>query len=237
MTWEMESSIRSMGTDEGDAMQSHFWLKSLARIGDGKAGVQPRSFYISRDGVKFVQSPSQFRQIYEVPEYWTQDIRKDDVVIDLGANVGAFCIRAARKSSRVSAFEPLTADLLFQNIMVNNSHVLVFDAALGDGHPTLVAWDNCRRIVRTLRLRDMIGCAGGCDFFKCDCEGAEWMISQGDLSCIRRLEMELHQPPIGPRPNSCLLDYIGKNYEFVIDRTPVYAPFGQMGVLHAWRKN
>jgi FkbM family methyltransferase len=221
----------------GNTWQNHFPLRSFTRIRSGKADAQPRPLYVSRDGVKFIQSHSYFRQIYDVQEYRMQDILMDDVVIDLGANVGAFCIRAARKSGHVAAFEPVTTNLLEQNIRLNNARVRVFEAALGDGHPAWVTWDTCQRLVRTLPLHDMIRYAGGCDVLKCDCEGAEWMIAPGDLSGIRRIEMELHQPPIGPRPNSCLLDYISKNYEFVIDRIPVYAPLGQMGVLHAWRKN
>ena len=47
--------------------------------------------------------------------------------------------------------------------------------------------------------------------------------------------MELHQPPIGNRPNPALLDYIGKYYTFEIDRKPVHAALGLMGVLHAVR--
>jgi hypothetical protein len=224
-----------MGIEEKEKQKGHFWPRLLAGIRGVEASVLHRPFFISRDGVKFIQCPSPFRQIYEVPEYWTQDIQKEDIVIDLGANVGAFCIRAARKSSRVAAFEPLTTDLLFRNIRVNNSHVRVCKAALGDGHPGLVTWDTCRHIVRTLPFSDMIAYAGGCDFLKCDCEGAEWIIPPEDLAGIRRIEMELHQPPIGPRPDGRLLDYISKHYEFVIDRTPVYAILGQMGILHAWR--
>jgi FkbM family methyltransferase len=194
------------------------------------------SLYASRDGVKFINESSPFRQIHEVPEYWMQDIRRDDRVLDLGANVGAFCIRAARQSRHVAAFEPLTAVLLNRNIRLNNARVRVFEAALGDGNPATVCWDTCRRHVRTLPLHELICCSGGCDFLKCDCEGAEWMIAPDDLAGIRRIEMELHQPPIGPKPNPGLLSFICDTYEFVIDRTPVWAPHGQMGVLHAWHK-
>jgi hypothetical protein len=225
-----------MGTDEKSTWWDHFMPKSPALRRARNANESSLPAFISGDGVRFVRSPSNFRQIYDVSEYRMQDIRKDDVVIDIGANVGAFCIRAARKSHQVMAFEPLTFDLLEQNIRLNDTPVRVFEAALGDGYPARVTWDTCQCLVRTMPLQEMITCAGGCDFLKCDCEGAEWMIRAGDLSDIRRIEMELHQPPIGPRPDSSLLEYIGDNYEFVIDRTPVYSPLGQMGILHAWRK-
>jgi hypothetical protein len=189
----------------------------------------------TRDGTLFLTVPAEFRQITEIPEYWVDDIREEDVVIDIGANVGAFCIRAARRSRRVVAVEPVTADILFHNIRLNRVPVQVIRGALGTGKFTGIDWDGCSARVPAYRLRDLIRLAGGCTFLKCDCEGAEWLIDPDDLSGIRRIEMELHQPPIGGLPNRVLLEYIGRRYEFVIDRKPCHGPLGHMGVLHAWR--
>jgi len=72
---------------------------------------------------------------------------------------------------------------------------------------------------------------------KCDCEGAEWFIRPQHLDGVRRIEMELHMPPIGGPVNRRLLDYIGEHYDFEIERTPGYDVKGVMGVLHAVRKN
>jgi hypothetical protein len=174
------------------------------------------------------------RQITEVPEYWLDDIERNDIVIDIGANGGAFALRAARKSARVMAVEPLTTDLLSRNILLNHAEIRVLQAALGDGGPVEIAWDGCRATVPSYPLRDIVRIAGGCDFLKCDCEGAEWLIDPADLSGIRRIEMELHQPPIGPVIRQGLLEYIAHRYEFSIDRNPVSGPYGQMGILHAW---
>ncbi|MDD1668066.1 MAG: FkbM family methyltransferase, partial [Methanomicrobiales archaeon] len=69
----------------------------------------------------------------------------------------------------------------------------------------------------------------------CDCEGAEWLIRPDDLSGIRRIEMELHLPPIGGPPKEALLEYIGKHYDFTIERRPVHQSLGVMGILHASR--
>ncbi|HUW85261.1 MAG TPA: FkbM family methyltransferase, partial [Methanoregula sp.] len=82
----------------------------------------------------------------------------------------------------------------------------------------------------------IIEMAGGCDFLKCDCEGAEWHIVPEDLTGIRRIEMELHIPPISGLPSISLLDYISRYYHFEIERKPVHAALGVMGVLHARRK-
>ena len=92
-----------------------------------------RSFLTTRDGIRFLQVSTPFRQVTEVPEYWMEDIRADDRVLDIGANIGAFCIRAAKMSRHVAAVEPVTADLLEANIAMNGVNVRVFRAALGDG--------------------------------------------------------------------------------------------------------
>jgi len=196
-----------------------------------------RPFLAARDGTRFLKVSTPFRQVMEVPEYWMEDIRVKDRVLDIGANIGAFCIRAAKVSRQVSAVEPVTADLLEENIALNRVNVRVIHAALGDGSPAAIEWDNVRSLVPTFRLRDLIRNAGGCDFLKCDCEGAEWQIDPDDLAGIRRIEMELHQPPIGGPPNPNLLRSIGELYAFSIDRIPVHGPLGQMGILHAWKQS
>lgn len=88
----------------------------------------------------------------------------------------------------------------------------------------------------TFPLRKIIEMAGGCDFLKCDAEGAEWLIRSRDLEGIRRIEMELHIPPISPVPNPVLLEFIGNHYTFSLDRSPVYSALGVMGILHAVQK-
>jgi len=194
------------------------------------------SFFTSPDKVTFVVRDTSFRQIFEVPEYRFDDICPDDRVIDIGANVGAFCIRASRRSPHITAVEPVTASLLRENILINNIPARVIEAALGDGDPAVVTWDDQHVLTPTYPLREIIGLAGGCDFLKCDCEGAEWHIVPEDLKGIRRIEMELHIPPISGPPRVSLLDYISRYYDFEIERKPVHAALGVMGVLHAKRK-
>lgn len=196
-----------------------------------------RPYFTTEDQVKFLRFPAQCRQITSVPEYHYDDIREDDIVIDIGANVGAFAIRAARLSRHVVAVEPVTCDLLLGNVGLNGVEVRVVCGALGDGTPAQVRWDEREVHVPTFPLRDIIAIAGGCDFLKCDCEGAEWRIDPQDLAGIRRIEMELHLPPICGRPDPLLLEYISRHYEFTLDREPCHEPLGLMGYLHARRKN
>ncbi|HNX16943.1 MAG TPA: FkbM family methyltransferase [Methanoregula sp.] len=190
----------------------------------------------ARDEIVFHLADVTFRQITEVPEYRFSDIRPDDRVLDIGANVGAFCLRAARLSHHVTAVEPVAADILEENVRLNHADVKIIRGALGNGIPAEICWDECRCLSPTYTLHDLIRLAGGCDFLKCDCEGAEWLIHPRDLDGIRRIEMELHIPPISGPPDMALLDYIGDRYTFTIDRSPVYSTLGVMGILHATRK-
>ena len=194
------------------------------------------SYTTTSDHVKFYNVSTRWRQITVVPEYRFDDMRTDDIVIDIGANVGAFAIRAARLSCRVVAVEPVTCDLLQENTRLNGVDVRVICGALGDGCPAEVRWDGEVVTTPTFPLRKIIAMAGGCDFLKCDCEGAEWHIDPADLLSVRRIEMELHLPPISGQPDPLLLDAIGRQYEFTIDKQPCHGPLGLMGYLHAYRK-
>ncbi len=191
---------------------------------------------VTRDQIQFRMIDAPYRQIMEVPEYLFDDIRPDDFVLDIGANIGAFCLRAARFSPHVTAVEPVTVDLLEENVRLNHAEVRIIRGALGTGNPAEISWDGCHLLAPTYTLGKLISTAGGCDFLKCDCEGAEWLIQPRDLDGIRRIEMELHIPPISASPNPVLLEYIGDRYTFFIDRSPVYSTLGVMGILHATLK-
>ncbi|MDD4138504.1 MAG: FkbM family methyltransferase [Methanoregula sp.] len=195
----------------------------------------PASF-TTPDKVTFNRISTPYRQIFDVRDYSFDDIRAEDRVIDIGANVGAFCIRAARLSRHVTAIEPVTTDILEENIRANKVPVRVIRAGLGNGKPGICSWDDCSVTVPTCTLGEIIDLAGGCDFLKCDCEGAEWLIRPEDLEPVRRIEMELHIPPICGRPAPALLDYIGCHYDFSIVRTPCHDVLGSMGILHGARR-
>ena len=213
------------------------WRELCRRIQRSKASPgEPETPDTKPRPVIFVSTNVPYRQVTEVHEYRFDDIRRDDIVVDIGANVGGFCLRAARYSDRVIAVEPVSWEVLEENIRLNRAPVTVIRGALGNGSPAVVTWDGCGGTVPTFTLGQIIGKAGGCDFLKCDCEGGEWLIRPEDLTGIRRIEMELHLPPIGGPPNPILLEYIGKHYDFEIEQRPVHDVMGVMGVLHAVRR-
>jgi hypothetical protein len=197
----------------------------------------PRHSLSSDDqDIVFSAAAVPYRQITSVSEYRFDDIRPGDRVLDIGANVGGFCIRAARAGGLVTAVEPVTTQPLLENIRRNHVSVQVISGALGNGKPQEICWDDCRVVSPTYPLKDLIRMGGGCDFLKCDCEGAEWLIIPGELKDVRRIEMEIHTPPISGPVNPALLEYISRWYDFAIERKPCHDILGVMGVLHAERK-
>lgn len=189
--------------------------------------------HVADDGVRFCVHPVSCRQVFDVPEYHFSDIRPNDRVLDIGANAGAFSLRAARMSRFVTAVEPVTAVILAGNVRLNGVEVRIIEAGLGDGRPAVCRWDDESALVPTCTLGTLVEMAGGCDFLKCDCEGAEYFIKPAELDGIRRIEMELHLPPISGPPAPALLDYIDAHYEYTIERKPCHDVLGVMGVLHA----
>ncbi len=202
---------------------------------DRDAGTEPQ-ILTTADGIRFLVSSAPYRTVTKVPEYRFGDIRTEDIVLTIGANAGAFALRAFRLSCKVVAVEPVTGDLLETNARLNGAGIRIIRGALGDGRTKEIHWDDAAATVRTYTLAKIIAMAGGCDFLKCDVEGAEWLITPEDLAGVRRIEMELHVPPIGESPNPALLEYIGRHYDFSIDRVPCHGPLGLFGYLHAERK-
>jgi tRNA G37 N-methylase Trm5 len=76
-----------------------------------------------------------FEGIFFADEYYPVHLKEDDVVLDVGANIGAFTIRVARKVKRVIAIEsePQNFRLLLENIKINNiQNVLPINLAVSD---------------------------------------------------------------------------------------------------------
>ena len=155
---------------------------------------------------------------YHPPGY---EIGPDDVVIDVGANIGAFAVTAARAApnGRVYAVEPEPDNfaLLCGNVRRNGCrNVTPVRAAVADeaGEVALsISAGNAagHSVQRRHGGRDVVVPAvtlGGlldeyridrCDFLKLDCEGAEYGILYGlppaYFPRIRRLALEYHASP------------------------------------------
>jgi precorrin-6B methylase 2 len=127
-------------------------------------------------------------------DYNFSDIQKDDIVLDIGANVGAFSIFISKFVKHVYSVEPMLYEILGMNVINNDrENITIFDDALGEG-TLIIQWEGCSdRYVDCKSLSELIEmCGGHVDFLKCDCEGGEWVITANDLKNVRRLEAEVH---------------------------------------------
>lgn len=92
--------------------------------------------FICSDGVLIVPADSNFmiQDIYKLNVYEFNKIEKNDVVIDVGAHVGIFTLKAARRARLVIAVEPYPPNfkLLLVNIKMNRlENVIPVNVALG----------------------------------------------------------------------------------------------------------
>ncbi len=152
----------------------------------------------SRFGFKFVNTPSNVTINQVFSDYRFNDIRKDDIVLDIGANVGTFSMFMSKMVKHVYAIEPITTKVLTENISINNiQNVTVVETALGNTGK--VFWMEESKEIQAQSLKSIINMCGegteegGCiDFLKLDCEGGEWTIQPHELKGIRRIEAEVH---------------------------------------------
>jgi len=174
-----------------------------------------------RDGTKIVgagetQLWNHYNDIWNHRSYTKYfEIPADGVVLDVGANVGVFCLFAARKARLVHAFEPSLTN--FEYLVANTRktpNIVVHNFAIGsaNGHATLDVsgsptsctlidnWtpDTASEIVETKTLNTVFKDLGieHCDYMKLDCEGSEYAILLSvDTTLLGRIDtivLEFH---------------------------------------------
>ncbi len=125
---------------------------------------------------------------------WFDNIREEDIVLDIGANIGAITIPLAKTAKQVYAVEPLFSDELKNNIRLNClENVQVIDCGLGDDNTTEEIEYNTKNACCNLKsLSTILNITSRVNFIKIDCEGAEWTIEPDQLNGVREIRMEFH---------------------------------------------
>ncbi len=178
--------------------------------------------FVEYRGCKFRLDPISCQPIFDVyREYRFDRIRPDDVVLDIGAQIGAFAIPAAKIAKRVYAVEPIFHCELLESIRLNQAeNIYARWEGLGesDGWLRLEYWGKSSQCV-TRTLPEMLDMSTGVTVLKVDCEGCEWYINPEDLKGIRVIEAELHTFGLGIKGRrkmkqwSSWLEDNGYNYE------------------------
>lgn len=158
------------------------------------------------DGNIFASRPDISMVEDSYTEYTLRDMRPDDVVLDIGANVGGFSLRSARKADFVYAVEPVQYDALEHNIALNNlDNIEVMKCGVGNGTEN-VTW---KGTTQAANLFSLAAITKRCDkppsFLKIDCEGCEHMIESNDFAQFRHIIGEIHNFD-GTTPKACFIN-------------------------------
>ena len=157
---------------------------------------------------------------YAVHEVWdrndyrvTRELVRDKLVVDIGANLGAFSVLAAKCGAKmVTAYEPSEAnfDALVTNLATNHVEAVVSPRRLaiapehglvdltGEGSATHVSGNATAVSVPAITLDEALDPFAQVDVLKMDCEGSEYgifaAVSDETLAKIDHLVMEFHGP-------------------------------------------
>jgi FkbM family methyltransferase len=146
-------------------------------------------------------------------------IKKDSIVMDVGAHIGSFTVLAAKMACKVLAFEPAPSnyEMLKKNVELNGlKNTLIFEMAVSgvSGYQEIFIYDDvssgthslyqkgktsvAKKWIQTISIEDIIKQESlpRIDFLKLDCEGAEHDIfknmSEETAAKIRGIAMETH---------------------------------------------
>lgn len=131
----------------------------------------------------------------QVTKYRIDDLKKTDVVLDIGANIGAYTVMVAPHVKYVIAVEPLFYRELQQNVVLNDLlNVRCIPYALGDGSDFEINFCNESRICESMRFDDIISrCPYKPNVLKIDCEGGEYAVHVDELiEGIDAIDGEFH---------------------------------------------
>lgn len=167
---------------------------------------------------------------YEIAEskFLTQQIRRDDICFDIGANTGYFSFLMARIADRgqIYSFEPANSayTLLqagislndFNNIdasplgVANKSGTSKFSLSIDTAFSSLIAVgrrdEDRELVIETIAIDDFIAAKGivKVDVIKVDVEGAEQLVLEG----AKRLLSDINR-----RPRLIMMELFGENLE------------------------
>ncbi len=150
----------------------------------------------------------------------------DSVVLDIGANIGAFSLQAGLTARKVYAVEPIQSNykMLCSNVILNQAaNVIPKRVAVAarqgsaemsvNGVTSSLHWRQPGTPLETVPTMTLEALLDECgivtlDYLKMDCEGAEWDVLLNTprhvFDSIRRIELEYHCFPGSPSPDVLL---------------------------------
>jgi len=212
-----------------------------------------------RDGITIraphgLQLWNHYNDIWEHQTYTSKyNIKKSDIVIDIGANIGLFSLFAAKFARTVYSFEPSPESFIYlQNNVISNTfnNIKCFNYALAP-HSGEIAFGESEDLTSSSFYRDnksgtsvkstTVNCVNlqeifdknqidCCDFLKIDCEGCEFEVLFGTpaeyLKKIVTISMEFHDS-LTEYTHYDLAQYLTQ-HGFVIEILKIRGTFGIM---------
>lgn len=183
------------------------------------------------------------REIFDenVYRYEPSELPPSPVVVDIGANVGAFSMLAASHGAKVIAVEPLPENVTQLKANLKGYNVTIIESAAGvsgeveiEGHST-GAYTRPGTGTKSLSLAELLKDLHHVDFLKVDCEGCEYDLFQdAPLNKIDRISMEFHSTEMRDR-------FIPERFGELVTRLAEYGHVTVMGKpsrggMIFWRK-
>jgi len=139
-------------------------------------------------GIRYKPHPLNYPRIFEAYDrYKIEELRPDDVVLDLGANIGSFSLPAAKVVEKVIAVEPLFSRELEENSWLNYlDNIWVYKNSIGTTEVDCQEYKGKAEITNTLPTY--------ATFVRMDIGGAEWLIKPDTIITprVRHFEGEFH---------------------------------------------
>ena len=231
---------------------------------------QGEIIYETRDGLKYklrggsndrnIFNDVIIRRVYNPPGF---EIKKGDLVLDIGAHIGLFSVLASKNASKVFAFEPEPQNfsLLSKNKSINKiDNIFTFNKAVSGKKGSAELFLNHSNMgnnsfyqhllgkktdkinVETINLKDFFhqNEISQIDFLKVDCEGSEYEVffncPTDLLKKIKSISMEYHN--IDERRNmdsmKNFLENAGFKVEIPLNDHPTAK--GDLGMIYASRQ-
>lgn len=179
-----------------------------------------------------------FDHLETLNEYYFDDIRNDDIVLDIGAGAGLYSLLSNVVAKRIYSIEPVLSEVFLEQT-VNTKTIELLPFAFGKDNQKVVCeyWGT----TKSINAHDLNYILSVVDskisVIKCDCEGCEWDGFRGcdDFKNVRMIDMEYHTNKKSDL--SKLVTHLQNNGFTIKTKTKCSCDFKHIGLLYAEKEN
>ena len=177
-----------------------------------------------------------FDHIEVLNDYYFGDIKKDDIVLDIGAGAGLYSLLAGIKAKKVYSIEPLLSEIFIEHTKGTNNIKLLPFAFGRDKHEVVCKyWGKVKNVYAHNLVYILNSIDSKISVIKCDCEGCEWdgFLGCKDFKNVRIIDMEYHTN--NRKDLSMFFSHLKRNGFSVEKRIGLSSSFKYIGCLYAKR--